>query len=172
MKSHRLPAAALLAVALLLTGACGAQDDAGGTATSSPSSAPEDEVIEYTDTPDESVGVTIEKVADVATLEGAPDDFKQFVAGLIESQRGMGSLEKDCPFSVSVDVIDTSGFARGGMFTCGGAAFIWAKRDGTWQQIWGGQDYPECTELKKYSVPKSMNFDKCLEGSKAVDYTG
>ena len=170
MRTIRLPAATVLVAALLLSASCGADDD--GPAPSTRSTEPKSEVIEYTDTPDESVGVKIEKVADVAKLEGAPDDFKQFVAGLIESQRGMGSLEKDCPFSVSVDVIDTSGFARGGMFTCGGAAFIWAKRDGTWQQIWGCQDYPDCTELKKYSVPKSMNFDKCLEGSKAVDYTG
>ena len=172
MTPIRLPAAAVLAAALLLTSACGAKDDGGGTASSPKPTEPKSEVIEYTDNPDEGVGVDIKKVADVNLLEGAPDDFKQFIAGIIAYQEGMGVQDKDCPFSVSVDVIDTTGFARGSMFACGGAAFIWAKRDGTWQQIWGGQDAPACEELTKFSVPKSMGFKECWDGKRIVDYTG
>ena len=172
MKSYRLPAATVLVAALLLSGACGANDDGDGAATSTPSAQPKSEVIEYTDNPDAGVGVEIKKVADVNQLKGAPEDFKQFIAGIIASQEGMGFPDKECPFSVGVDVIDPSGFARGSMFSCGGAAFIWAKRDGLWQQIWGGQDHPECEELTKFSVPKSMGFDQCWDGKDVIDYKG
>ena len=126
----------------------------------------------YSDKPEESVGVTIEKVADVDKLEGAPDDFKQFIAGMFAASTGM-FVDKDCPFSVGVAKIDTSGYAIGSMFTGGGAAFIWSKRDGVWQQIWGGQDVPACDDLKKYSVPKAIVPDgKCFDGKDVVDYTG
>jgi hypothetical protein len=173
MTPIRLPAA-LLAAAVLLCSACGAaKDDAGETATSSPSSEPASELIVYTDKPDESAGVTVESVADIPKLEGAPDDFKQFVAGLVDASTTM-LVDKECPFSVSVAKIDPNGFALGSMFACGGAAYIWAKRDGVWQEIWGGQEAPDCADMKKYSVPKSIVGDTCLDAEKQgqVEYTG
>jgi hypothetical protein len=170
MKGHRLPAATIAAALLLLTGACGADGDQGGTASSS--TEPKSELIVYSEKPEESVGVTIEKVADVDKLKGAPDDFKQFIAGMFAAWTGM-FIDKDCPFSVGVAKIDTSGFAVGSMFTCGGAAFIWSKRDGLWQEVIGGQDVFPCEVLKKHSVPKSIVPDgKCFDGKDAVDYTG
>jgi hypothetical protein len=171
MMSTRIPAALLLTVATFLTGACGAQDDTSGTASAPSASEPEAELIEYTDNPSESVGVTVSKAGDVTQLEGAPDDFKQFIAGAVTGATAMFE-DKDCPFSVGVDRIDTSGFALGSMASCGGAAFIWAKRDGVWQQIWGGQDIPACEDLSKYSVPKSFWNDSCWDGEKDVEYTG
>ena len=174
MTPIRLPAAAVLAAALLLSSACGAQDDSGGTASSPEPTEPQSELIEYTEKPEESVGVAITKVADVDKLKGAPDDFKQFIAGIIAAQVGMGTQDEDCPFTVGVDKIDTSGFAVGSMTSCGGAAFIWAKRDGLWQQIWGGQDIPACSDLTKFSVPTAIIGDKCYDerNNKVVEYTG
>jgi hypothetical protein len=158
---------------VLLCGACGASKDDGGTASSSPSTESKSELIVYSEKPEESAGVTIETVADVRKLEGAPDDFRQFVAGLVDSSTTM-LVDKECPFSVSVAKIDPSGFAIGSMFSCGGAAYIWAKRDGVWQEIWGGQELPDCDDMKKYSVPKSIVGDKCLDDQKQdhVEYTG
>jgi hypothetical protein len=71
-----------------------------------------------------------------------------------------------------VSQLDTSGYASGGITECGGAAFMWAKRDGVWQQIWGGQDIPACEDMKKYSVPKAIAGDRCWDGKDAVEYTG
>jgi len=168
--NNRLPAAAVLAAAILLSAACGADDDKGG-ATSSPTPAePKAELIEYDQ--DEAVGVTIAKPADVAKLEGAPDGFKQFVAGLIDASESLP--EDDCQFTVGVAKVDTSGYAAGSMHSCGGAVYIWAERDGVWQEIWAGQELPNCADLKKYSVPKPIAPDKCYAGkdmTDPVDYT-
>jgi len=174
MTPIRLPAAAVLAAALLLCSACGATkaDDEGAAApsdeaTSSSSPSPDAELITYDQKP---AGVTIAKVADVSKLEGAPDDFKQFIAGLIDGLKT--PPDEDCQFTVGVEKIDTSGFAFGSQHSCGGAMYIWAKQDGVWQEIWGGQELPDCDAMEKYSVPTSIVGDKCLDAKKQghVDY--
>ena len=168
MKSNRLPAAVVLAAALLLSGACGADDDAGVAAPSPTPAKPKSELIEYEQ--EEGGGVTIAKPADVAKLEGAPDGFKQYIAGIIDANKSLP--DDDCPFTVGVASIETSGFATGSLHSCGGAAYIWAERDGIWQEIWAGQDLPDCADMKKYSVPKSIAGNTCWEGRKEADYTG
>ena len=168
MKSIRLPSAAVLAAALLLSGACGADDDSGGTASSPTQEKPKSELIEYDQ--EDGGGVTIARASDVAKLKGAPDGFKQYIAGVIDND--LTPPEDDCPFTVGVASIDTSGFATGSLHSCGGAAYIWAERDGIWQKIWAGQDLPACADMKKYSVPKSIAGDTCWDGDKEVDYTG
>ena len=170
MKSNRLPAAAVLAAALLLSAACGADDDKGGATSAPTSEEPKAELIEYDQ--DEAAGVIIAKPADVAKLEGAPDDFKQFVAGLIDASKTLP--EDDCQATVGVSKVDTSGFAAGNMHSCGGAVYIWAERDGVWQEIWSGQEAPVCADLEKYSVPKPIAGDKCYDDKDMkdlVDYT-
>jgi hypothetical protein len=164
----RLPAAAVLAAALLLSGACSADDDKGGVKSGPTSAKPEAELIEYDQ--EEAAGITVAKAADVAKLEGAPDDFKQFIAGIVDSNRTLP--DEDCEFTAKVARIDTSGFAAGSLHSCGGAAYIWAKRDGVWQEVWTGQELPKCDEMTRYSIPKSIAGDTCYEGQKAVDYTG
>jgi hypothetical protein len=170
MKSIRLPAAVVLAAALLLSGACSADDDKGGAASSPTSATPKTELIEYDQ--EDAAGITIAKAADVALLEGAPDDFKQFVAGIIDGLKT--PADDDCQFTVGVAKVDTSGFAVGSMHSCGGAMYIWAERDGVWQEIWSGQEYPICDDLKRYSVPKPIGGDKCYNNkdfTDLVDYT-
>ena len=168
MQSIRLPAAAVLAAALLFSGACGAEDDTGGAASSPKPTTPKSELIEYKQ--EDGGGVTIAKPADVAKLEGAPDGFKQYVAGVIDSDLTLP--EEGCEFTVHVASIETSGFATGSLHSCGGAAYIWAERDGVWQKIWAGQDLPDCETMKKYSVPKSIAGNTCWEGDQEADYTG
>ena len=116
MKSTRLPAAAVLAAALLLSGACGADDDGGGAASSPTPAEPKSELIEYDQ--EEGGGVTIAKPADVAKLKGAPDSFKQYIAGIVDANKSLP--DKDCPFTVGIGSIDTSGFATGNLHSCGG----------------------------------------------------
>lgn len=171
MKSNRLLAAALMVAALLLSGACGSDDKAdGGTKPSSSPTTPATKLIDYEK--DNNGGVEIQKAADVSKLVGAPDDFKQFIAGVIDQAVQSGGHDKTCPVTVGVSKLDTSGFATGGITDCGGAAFIWAKRDGVWQQIWGGQTTPGCDDMKKYSVPKAIAGDKCWDGKNEVAYNG
>ena len=169
MTPFRLPAAALLAAALLLCSACGAsKDDDQGAATPSaeatPSSSPSPAAAELVTYDQKPAGVTIAKVADVSKLEGAPDDFKQFIAGLIDGLKT--PPDEDCQFTVGVEKIDTSGFAFGSQHSCGGAVYIWSKQDGVWQEIWAGQELPDCDTMEKYSVPTSIVGDKCLDAKK------
>lgn len=168
---NRLPAAAWLAVVLLFGCACGADDDKGGATSSPTSDAPQAELIEYDH--DDVAGVIIAKPADVAKLKGAPDDFKQFVAGIVDASKTLP--EDECQFTVGIAKVDTSGFAAGSMHSCGGAAYIWAERDGVWQEIWAGQELPLCDDLRKYSVPKAIGGDTCYDDKSmkvAVEYTG
>ena len=168
---NRLPAAVWLTVAVLFSGACGADDERGADPSPPTPAEPKAELIEYDR--DEAVGVTIAKPADVAKLRGAPDSFKQFVAGIVDASKSLP--DDDCQFTVGVAKVDTSGFAAGSMHSCGGAVYIWAERDGVWQEIWAGQELPLCDDLKKYSVPKAIGGDKCYDDKNmkdAVAYTG
>ena len=165
----RLPAAALVASALLLSSACGRADDTGGTTSSPKPSEPKSVLIEYDQ--DEAGGVSIAKPADVAQLVGAPNGFKQYVAGLVDASKT--PPDDDCQSTVGVAKVDTSGFAAGSMHSCGGAVYIWAKRTGVWQEIWSGQELQDCADMRKYFVPKSIAGNKCYDANKKkVDYAG
>ncbi len=117
-------------------------------------------------------GVVLRKTADVSKLKGTPDGFRQFMAGVIDTNRNWGPPDKQCPTTVSVEKYDTSGYAYGSVGDCGGAVLMWGKQDGVWQQVWGGQSIPECADMKKYSIPVSIAGDQCWDGKKAVAYTG
>jgi hypothetical protein len=166
MNSKRLPATVVLAIALLLSGGCGAADDRDGDMSSPPTATAKAELIEYDQQED---GVLITKATDVAELKGAPDDFKQFIAGIIDALKT--PPDHDCQVTVRVSKVDTSGYAKGSILSCGGAVYIWSKRDGAWQEIWSGQELPNCADMRKYSVPKPIAGDSCYEGQKKVDYT-
>lgn len=166
MTINRLPAVVLLTAALLISAAC-SSDDSDDGATSS-TTEPTAQLIEYDQ--DEPTGRNLTKAADVSKLEGAPDDFKQFIAGILDASRAESANE--CKVAVGVAKIDTSGFAAGSIRSCGGAVYIWAKRDGIWQEIWSGQELPDCADIEKYSVPKPIAGDSCYDGKKnKVDYT-
>ena len=167
MKRNWLPAVTVLA-AVLLTGACGAE---GGPTSSSTSAEPKADLIEY-EKDEPPNGVTISKPADIAKLKGAPDGFKQFIAGLVDASKV--HPEAECELRVGVAKVDASGFALGDMAlpSCDGAVFIWARWDGVWQEIFSGQAIPACSDMKKYSVPRPIAPEKCEEGRKTVDYPG
>lgn len=163
----RLPIVATLAVAALLTGAC--SSDGGDGAAPEPS-ATTAKVIDYEQ--DAGDPVSVRKPADVVKLEGAPEAFRQYVAGLIDAT-AEAPLDGDCPpVEVSVNVVHPDGYASGAVLACGGAAYMWAERDGVWQRIWGGQDLPACADMKKFSVPQEVAGDECYDGKQAVPYKG
>jgi hypothetical protein len=156
MNRNQLPAAAILAAAVLLTSACGGSEDAAKDTSPSPSTAsPAAQTIEYED------GVDLKTPEDVAKLEGAPEDFKQFISGAASRVITRKSATDKCGPYLSVSTIYASGFASGGYFECGGANITWAKVDGYWRQIFEGQYAPPCADFKKYNVPEDVAKDFC-----------
>lgn len=132
--------------------------------------APSGKLISYANGEDD--GVLIATAADVSKLKGAPADFTKFIAAELASAAPEdGCTEKP---QISVDAIDTGGWARGGHFTpqCGGYASLWAKANGTWQDVWGGQSIVECSLLTQYKFPARIAGDTCLKGDDAVPYQG
>jgi hypothetical protein len=159
MKSSRFAATGLLVVALLSVAGCGS-----GTSTT------DSRIINFDKNHDG--GVILRKAADVSKLKGTPEDFRQFMAGVIDTNVHAGPIDKQCPVTVSVVKFDPSGYASGGIGDCGGAVLMWGKQHGVWQQVWGGQDIPACVDLKKYAIPSSIAGTKCWAGKGAVRYTG
>jgi len=191
-------AATLTTAAMLLLGACGSDEPqaAGTTSTAAPTTAapttvptttapttpeptkssatptattPSGKLISYADGDD--TGVTIATAADTARLTGAPADFKTFIA----AELATSSTDEGCTEApqISVDLLDTGGWARGGHFIpqCGGYATLWAKSGGTWKDVWGGQSLVECSTLEQYAFPARVAGDQCLKGDDAVAYT-
>jgi hypothetical protein len=139
-------------------------------ATSSAPAAAPGKLISYA--AGEDSGIILATAADTAKLTGAPADFKSFVA----AELTRGTVEQGCTEKpqISVDLIDTGGWARGGHFTpeCGGYATLWAKSGGTWREAWSGQSLVECSTLTKFRFPARVAGKQCLQGDDAVAYTG
>lgn len=101
-------------------------------------------------------GVTLQRASDVDKLVGAPADFKKFIASVVTKATAGSNPSDQCAPTVAVDRIDPAGFASGGISDCGGAAIIWARKNGTWNQLWGGQMQPGCAEMEAAGVPKAI----------------
>jgi hypothetical protein len=145
---------ALIASLLLVTGGCGddPEPSSGPPSTSaSPSASASSggEVIRFG-----QEGATIEKESDVSKLEGAPEDFTTFIAGLIEDVE----VDEDCEYEphYAVDAIDPAGYASGGFSQCGGHYIIWARVAGQWREVLAGQDHPPCEDLSRLGIPKEI----------------
>jgi hypothetical protein len=145
---------ALVASLLLVAGGCGddPETSSGQSSTSaSPSAAASSagEVIRFG-----RDGATIENESDVSKLEGAPEDFKTFIAGLIDDVE----VDEDCEYDAqyAVDAIDPSGYASGGFAQCGGHYILWARVAGQWREVLAGQDHPPCDDLSRLGIPKEI----------------
>lgn len=144
---------------------------APATSTSAPTTAaPAGKLIDYASGDDS--GVTIATASDTGRLTGAPADFKTFIA----AELAKGSTDVSCTEKpqISVDMVDTGGWARGGYFVpqCGGYAALWAKSDGSWKSVWSGQSLVDCATLTSFAFPVRVVGGQCLEGQDAVTYTG
>lgn len=175
MTPDRLPLTAIVVATLLLCGACSGNEpkDASASEPSASSAAPAATLIDYTK--DDDRGAVLRKAEDVNRLHDAPDDFKHFMAGVVDAKVTGSEPDPDCPFFVSVRKLDTSGFAEGAYISCGGNAEIWAEVDGVWREIWAGQDYPDCKTMNRYSVPKTLVVEgKCYDEAtqKVIAYSG
>ena len=157
---------ALVATLLLVTGGCGddPEEPSSGQTSASPSTAASSagEVIRFG-----KDGATIENESDVSKLQGAPEDFTTFIAGLDKDVE----VDEDCEYGpqYAVDAIDTSGYASGGFGQCGGHYIIWARVAGEWREVLAGQDHPPCEDLRRLGIPKEILIgdrigDTCFDG--------
>lgn len=127
----------------------------------------ETKVVSYGD------GVELRDSRGVAKLKGAPQDFKQYIAGAADATGANSDPKNECAPRIFVDKLDTSGYATGAIFDCGGARLIWARRsDGIWRQIWGGQITPDCPTMERYKVPAKLIGTRCwdVKAQKDVHY--
>ncbi|WP_332642729.1 hypothetical protein [Aeromicrobium sp.] len=172
--------AALGAVLALVSG-CGSDspgkpDPSPTGASSSASTIPaQHHLVRFADANGEG-GVVLESPADTSKLDGVPEEFKAFIAAeLLKQQTASGTAMTDChpKDQLIVDVIDPAGHAAGRVefAACTGARLYWAKVDGKWRKVLGGQVYPQCDAFKQYGFPVSVAGDKCSKGTEIVAYS-
>jgi hypothetical protein len=161
----RVDAAAALLLLAWVAGCSQSSDPRPSPTDDSPTTSAE--VIRYG-----SDGVVLDSASDVRKLTGAPDDFKNFIGGVTDAVTKRVDPSEECQPQVEVFVIDPKGYASGGVRGCDGAEYIWAKKNGIWQEIWGGQAAPDCDKLKSEHVPVSIAGDQCWQGEGMVPYTG
>lgn len=117
--------------------------------------------------------VPVHERADLAYLEGTPNDFRDFIWSQKLGNDGPGSDSV-----ISVNRVRLSGFARGSVGyvpPMGGAALLWIKQAGAWQLLTGLQNTPGCAMLQKAGFPADVLGDNptCLDDSYAeVPYQG
>jgi len=163
----------LLALGLVL-GGCGdepssAPTPAGSSRTSTPSTpetTPPAETETPTPTPTETTtasvkvdygadGISVEQPGQVSLLEGAPEDFKAFVADQVEKAIDDGAACPDAFHGVTVNRIEDD-LALGAVNSCGGYVALWQRGDGAWREIIATQEAWQCADLAEYDVPKEF----------------
>lgn len=152
-----------LVCALTLSGCSGSDEsDADQDASPIPAESPTTtaELLSYTK--GGSPGVEVQSSADAQELAGAPADFQEFV-GTLADDLAQESTCEDGFVGVTVQVVRTDGFARGGVNDCGGYAALWVKVDGTWQEVAGSQDVWECVVLEDRAIPSDVAGTECYD---------
>ncbi|WP_345542903.1 hypothetical protein [Microbacterium jejuense] len=101
--------------------------------------------------------VEVQEQSDLELLEGAPQDFKDFIWTQKQQNDGPG-----CDSVITVSRLHLAGFASGGVGCdppMGGAALLWIERDGAWSVLLTHQDTPPCDVLTAAQFPASVLGD-------------
>lgn len=121
-------------------------------------------------------GVAITKQADLIKLEGASNEFKQFInTELIKLQNESSDSGCNQPASIGVKKIYDDRVAVGVVGSCGGAQILWAKdSEKGWIKIGGTQNIGfQCDALIAYRVPQEITGSPyCIKNSEVRKYTG
>ncbi|WP_344064444.1 hypothetical protein [Microbacterium pumilum] len=109
--------------------------------------------------------VHVQQVADLEYLEGAPQDFRDFVWSEKQKLDGPG-----CEGVIRVSRLRLDGFAVGAEECAepmGGADVLWSQRDGSWEVLLVHQNLPDCATLTAARFPAEMLGDSpmCLDDS-------
>jgi hypothetical protein len=139
------------------------------TATTAPvKKAATPNLINYSTT-SAAEGLQVSSTADVDKLQGASDDFKDFIKDKIKKN---GNSPSPCgnAYGIFVKKIYKDQFALGGEGQCGGAEKLWAKISDQWQEIGGTQQGFDCSLLEQYKVPSAI-VEQCVKNGETVSNT-
>jgi len=167
----------VLTVTLLLAGIPGTTADARVVADRATGSQPK--LYRYSD---EQGDVTSATVHDTGKLPKAPASFRSFIDRRLTAlwRSDLGS-DPACDSSavVGVNAVRTDGYGmaaigtdrqRGCDRSVAGHVELYAKRNGGWRTIYGGEDIPPCAKLVKVGFPSAVGVRKCLDGDQVVGY--
>ncbi|GAB3624697.1 hypothetical protein GCM10027418_27820 [Mariniluteicoccus endophyticus] len=127
-------------------------------------------LVDYRPTGD--AGAEVRTDADADRLGDAPADFRAYLKTRLAEQ--VAEVGAECRPSVGVTLVDTRGFATGNVSGCGGAAVAWAKVDGTWREVWGGQELAPCGPFREVRFPAEVFREglgaSCFDNGQEVTY--
>lgn len=128
-------------------------------------------------------GVDILTAADTAKLTGAPEDFKGFLAGQLDSVLREAGNPTACRSYVQIGVqaVHTGGYASGHVavlnrspdVTCisSGNLVIWVRKDGAWRQLASTGDVAlGCAVLEEAGAPSAVAGPQCYDGATLRPY--
>ncbi|HET6151849.1 MAG TPA: hypothetical protein VFE15_02780 [Marmoricola sp.] len=128
-----------------------------GPATTSPSTSPTPTpkappaVITY---PDPGIEVSSPQESD--KLVGTSVAFQKFIGDQARRAVEDGSACPDAAHGVTVQKYSSSGYAIGGVNSCGGYEALWVRSNGVWAEGQGTQDIWDCDALTYLHVPTSF----------------
>lgn len=124
------------------------------------------EIIEY------DPEITIQSTQDIVKLEGASDSFKSYIRSLTTNTPQFPGEGCEYPNTISVKKIVKDTFATGGIGACGGARYVWKKKNNEWKSVLAGQQAPNCSEVLAESIPRSI-IEYCFdENNPSADQNG
>jgi hypothetical protein len=148
-------------------------------AAADPAAAPRPRLLSYSD---EQGDVTSVTVHDPRKLPEAPASFRSFVDRRLTAlwKSDLGS-DPGCYSSavIGVNAVRTDGYGmasvgtdrqRGCDRSVAGHVELYAKRNGRWRTIYGGEDIPPCARLVKVGFPSAVGVRTCMDGDQAVAY--
>lgn len=95
------------------------------------------------------------------------------LATYLSTQAAQATKDNGCRMTISV-AKRVGSYARGSYFGkgCGGWGATWAKVGGSWQEVYAGQDAPECSvfDAKTPKMPASLGQQCVGKDGKAVTY--
>lgn len=117
--------------------------------------------------------VHVESETDIEQLIGAPESFKKFILGRVDTvSKSNAETREECYTSISVVTVARDAYAMGDVDQVGddekckpGLTEAWALDDaGAWQVVDSTQDdIFKCDKLQAYAVPLSIAGDQCYQ---------
>ena len=95
--------------------------------------------------------------------EAVPSDFGNYITSVYASQKAKCAATT---FSIGSPVVRDQ-FAVVNESCGAGSAVFYAKVDGQWQQAFGSQNLPECSDVDKYSFTKEL-VAECFSSTGSV----
>lgn len=114
-------------------------------------------LVDYVDPELTSEGATVTTPDHLTGLTGAPEDFRSYLAGRL----GNADII-DCSLTITVQRIDTAGWAIGTTSSCDEQRrVVWSRGPGGWGEIGSPSGDLDCEALEQQGVPRRVVGDAC-----------